>query len=158
MAARLTSGAGGQASQLTAPQKILYIIYTLSGVGILIAPGSKVFSVVEILAMMGIVSGAWAHFIAFKRASTDSFGQVGQAPPSSGQQATQNSGGALNSTTVKRVQRARKKLGKNMTSYLVTANIIFVIFIFLSPLWPANEARKCQVRCTFFSTALSFML
>ena len=154
MAARLTSGTGAQASQLTSPQKILSIVFTLSGVGILVAPGFKVFPVVEIVAMMGIVSGAWAHFIAFKRASMDSFGQVDRVQVVPGQisneQATQKrGGGALNSTTVKHVQRAREKLGKNMTSYLVTANIIFVIFVCLSPLWPANDSRECQVRFPF---------
>ena len=95
------------------------------------------------LALSSIVAGGWVHFITFKQASDDSFGQAtperaharalvavaGSAQASQVQQAARGA---------KHVQTARKHLGRNVLVNLVIINIIFVIFALLSSLWPAN--------------------
>jgi hypothetical protein len=143
MAARLSRGAGAAAnlSQFTSVQKLLTIIFMSSTIGELTAPGFKVFPVVGLVAATSVVAEGWSYFIFFKRASDKSFRSVAISRRS---QSTSH----LNLATIKRAQRARKNLGASMAAVLVIVNIGFVVYILLSPLWPANDtsSRECQVR------------
>jgi hypothetical protein len=73
---RLATGGTRGASQATPFQKVFFLSLTLNSVGLLVAPGSKVLAVIEIVLYVAALAEGWMHFITFERTSNGTLGQV----------------------------------------------------------------------------------
>jgi hypothetical protein len=95
-------------------------------------------SVVEIVALSAIVTRGLRTYILFKRTAKASF--QGISPRSLGKVS-----GGERSRMVRSIKSKKYNLGTSMLWTLMCANIVCILIVLVSSLWPANVSGNCQV-------------
>ena len=157
LAARFATMGASTAALLTPTQKAFVCGVSLNSVGLLVAPNLRILAVAEIALWTGALAEGWAHFVAFERTADDTFQQVTNfrlshrvqsAPSLALQQPVSSQPAQRILSTIKRAQRTKKNVGRNMRLCFVYCHLVFVGALLGSPLWDANLAssgRRCQV-------------
>ncbi len=95
-------------------------------------------SVVEIVALSTIVTRGWTIYILFKRTANASFKVIS---PGLLRKVSDDE----RSRMVRSVESKKYNLEASMVWTLMCVNIVYVLIVLVSSLWPANVSGKCQV-------------